>query len=164
MGYVDVSQMTQRVPDAPKENLTKEDKQNLEFGPLTSEKWLYVSKHNPNEELPAPILDEPPYFIVIFTFLNYFILSVIGHIRDFFGMRFYPESFEAMVPKNGYPPWYFAFESFYSRRLKKRLDDCFAIPIHGVPGRYIRCFNRYSNDYNDTIYYDEIRYLILWSS
>ncbi|GMG56545.1 unnamed protein product [Ambrosiozyma monospora] len=69
-------------------------------------------------------------------------------------MKFFPQHFDAMLPKNGYPPWYSAFESFYPRRLKKRLDDCFANPIHGVPGRYIRCFNRYSNDYNDTMYYD----------
>ncbi|GME94214.1 unnamed protein product [Ambrosiozyma monospora] len=154
MGYVDVSEMTQRVPDAPEEHLSREDKQNLEYGPLTSEKWLYVSKHNPNEPLPKPIVDDPPYFIVIFTYLNYLILIIIGHIKDFFGMKFFPQHFDAMLPKNGYPPWYSAFESFYPRRLKKRLDDCFANPIHGVPGRYIRCFNRYSNDYNDTMYYD----------
>ncbi|ODV87977.1 hypothetical protein CANARDRAFT_26147 [[Candida] arabinofermentans NRRL YB-2248] len=142
------------VPNAPEENLTAEEKEDLEFGKLTSTDHLYVAKYNQNEPLPTPILDEPPYYIVIFTYLNYLILIIIGHIKDFFGKRFMPQCFDAVMPKNGYPPWYSAFESFYPRRLKKRLDDCFARPIHGVPGRYVRCFTRFSNDYNQTFHYD----------
>jgi serine palmitoyltransferase len=34
------------------------------------------------------------------------------------------------------------------RRLKVRINDCFARPITGVPGRYINLLDRESNDYN----------------
>ena len=42
------------------------------------------------------------------------------------------------------------FDSFYTRRLKKRLDDCFARPVTGVPGRTIVCYDRESHDKNDS--------------
>lgn len=150
----DISELSPHVPDPPPSNLTLEQKAEMEFGPLTSDKWLSVAQHDPNDEIKPNVLDDPPYFIVLTTYLDYLIFILIGHIKDFLGMTFMPQYFSALVPKNGYPPWYSAFESFYPRRLKKRLDDCFAIPIHGVPGRYINCYNRASPDYNETFYYD----------
>ncbi|GME86625.1 hypothetical protein B5S31_g5814 [[Candida] boidinii] len=146
--------LTLRVPDSPPDDIPPEIKMEKEYGKLTSDKWLYTSKHQVGTPLPTPIEDDPPYFIVILTYLNYLVVIIIGHIRDYFGMRFQKKSFEAFLPKDGYPPWYSAFESFYSRRLKARLDDCFARPIHGVPGRTIKCYDRYTDDYNNTFYYD----------
>lgn len=150
----DINELSTRVPDPPVSHLTREEKAEMEFGSLTSDKYLCVAQHDPNTEIKPTVLDEPPYFIVITTYLNYLVLIVIGHINDFLGMTFMPQYYSTMLAKNGYPPWYSAFESFYPRRLKKRLDDCFARPIHGVPGRYMNVFNRASPDYNDTFYYD----------
>ncbi|THH12860.1 hypothetical protein EW146_g7298 [Bondarzewia mesenterica] len=42
------------------------------------------------------------------------------------------------------------FDSFYTRRLKTRLDDCFSQPVTGVPGRTINLYDRESNDHNLT--------------
>lgn len=42
------------------------------------------------------------------------------------------------------------FDSFYTRRLKLRMDECFSQPITGVAGRTIQLFDRYSPDYNHT--------------
>ena len=42
------------------------------------------------------------------------------------------------------------FDSFYTRRLKLRIDDCFSHPVVGVPGRTIVLLDRYSPDYNKT--------------
>ncbi|KAG8908292.1 serine palmitoyltransferase component [Tulasnella sp. 403] len=42
------------------------------------------------------------------------------------------------------------FDSFYTRRLKTRLDDTFSRPVTGVPGRTIVCLDRVSDDYNKT--------------
>lgn len=147
---------TKRVPDPPVCDLGVEEKAQLEFGPLTSDKYLFIAKHDYELEpiIKSPILDEPPYFAVITTYLNYLILIMFGHLKDFFGMWLMPQYYEAMIERDGYPPWYSAFESFYPRRLKRRLDDCFARPIHGVPGRFINCFNRTTDDYNESFYYD----------
>lgn len=43
------------------------------------------------------------------------------------------------------------FDSFYTRRLKTRIDDCFSHPVTGVPGRTIVLLDRYSPDYNVTM-------------
>jgi len=45
------------------------------------------------------------------------------------------------------------FDSFYTRRLKTRLDDCFGKPVTGVPGRSIVTFDRTSDDSNLTFKY-----------
>lgn len=134
--------MSTLIPNAPDDDRTDEVKADLEYGRLTSKEYLYVSKHPVGEPLPIPIDDEPPYVIHIATLLSYLILIIIGHIRDFFGKIFKPQDYEDLVEKDGYAPWYDGFENFYVRRLKTRIDDCFARPIHGAPGRFIKCFER----------------------
>lgn len=130
------------IPNAPEDNRPIEVRSNLEYGKQLSNEYLYVSKHPVGEPLPTPIDDDPPYPIYLLTYLNYLILIIIGHIRDFFGKIFKPQEYKHLVEKDGYAPWYDGFESFYVRRLKTRIDDCFARPIYGAPGRYIKCFNR----------------------
>lgn len=147
---------SKRVPDAPLSALSPEEKARLEFGPLSSPDHLATAKHDYSlqPEIISPPLDEPPYFAVVTTYLNYLLFIMFGHVKDFFGQILYPQYYSAMIAKDGYPPWYSFFESFYPRRLKRRLDDCFARPIHGVPGRFIHCFNRTTDDYNESFYYD----------
>lgn len=36
--------------------------------------------------------------------------------------------------------------------MKTRIDDCFARPIHGAPGRYIKCFNRFRSGKTGYLY------------
>lgn len=134
--------MSALIPNAPIDTRPEEVKADLEYGKLTSKDYLYVSKHPIGEPLPIPVDDDPPYFIHLATLLSYLILIIIGHTRDFFGKIFKPQDYEDLVEKNGYAPWYDGFENFYVRRLKLRIDDCFARPIHGAPGRYIKCFER----------------------
>lgn len=134
--------MSTLIPNAPADDRADDVKADLEYGRLTSKEYLYVSKHPVGEPLPIPIDDEPPYVIHIATLLSYLILIIIGHVRDFFGKIFKPQDYEDLVEKNGYAPWYDGFENFYVRRLKTRIDDCFARPTHGAPGRFIKCFER----------------------
>jgi serine palmitoyltransferase len=150
----DLEELSAHVPDPPVNTYTQEEKAEMEFGSLTSTEYLSEAQHTEGEEIRTQTLDDPPYYIVISTYLDYLLFLIMGHIKDFFGMTFMPQHFSAMVAKDGYPPWYSAFESFYPRRLKRRLDECFARPIHGVPGRYINVFNRSTPNYNDTFYYD----------
>lgn len=134
--------MSELIPNAPPDNRPDEIKKELEYGRLLSKEHLYVSKHPVGKPLPLPLDDEPPYYIHVATLLSFLFLLIIGHIRDFFGKIFKPYDYVDLVEKDGYAPWYDGFENFYVRRLKARIDDCFARPIHGVPGRYIKCFER----------------------
>ena len=52
-----------------------------------------------------------------------------------------------MTFTQGYAPLNSDFDSFYTRRLKTRIDDCFSSPVTGVPGRTIRLLDRVSKDY-----------------
>ncbi|KAK0621338.1 pyridoxal phosphate-dependent transferase [Bombardia bombarda] len=121
-----------------------------QFGPLISQSHRYISAHQ-GKPLEAPVEDEPPYFYVLTTYLSYLILIFFGHTRDFFGKRFgNKKHYEALKVQNGYAPLNDDFDNFYVRRLKMRIDDCFARPTTGVPGRYITLMDRKSDDFNRT--------------
>lgn len=141
-----------KIPDAPQDNRPNELLAELEYGKTTSKHHLYVSRHPEGEPFPTPIDDDPPYFIYIATYLSYLILIIIGHIRDFFGKIFKPKAYSHLIEVDGYAPWYDGFESFYERRLKNRIDDCFARPIHGAPGRHVHCFDRVKHNRHDYEY------------
>jgi serine palmitoyltransferase len=119
-----------------------------QFGPLGHSSHRYVSKHV-GGELAAPIEDEPPYYYLLTTYISYLILIIFGHVRDFFGKRFRPEHYKHLKSANGYAALNSDFDNFYVRRLKLRIDDCFARPITGVPGRYITLMDRTTNDFNE---------------
>ena len=98
--------------------------------------------------MPEPVMDEPPYYILLTTYISYLILIIFGHVRDFFGKRFREEHYRHLQARNGYAPLNSDFDNFYVRRLKLRINDCFNRPITGVPGRYITLLDRKSDDYN----------------
>lgn len=134
--------MSTLIPNAPPDNRPEDVKKDLEYGVQTNPEYLYVSKHPVGQPLPQPIDDEPPYYVHVSTLLSFLFLIIIGHIRDFFGKIFKPQDYADLIEKDGYAPWYDGFENFYIRRLKNRIDDCFARPTHGAPGRFIKCFER----------------------
>lgn len=119
-----------------------------EFGWDANPNWRYTSQYNPRSK-ETPLI-HPPYYVLLCTYLSYLILITLGHVRDFFGKRFSPESFQHLRPANGYAALFSDFDSFYTRRLKKRIDDCFSRPVTGVAGRTIACFDRVSPDFNDS--------------
>ena len=97
---------------------------------------------------PDPIEDEPPYFYLVTTYISYLILIFFGHVRDFFGKRFRKEHYHHLMAQDGYAALNSDFDNFYVRRLKMRLNDCFARPATGVPGRYITLIDRKSDNHN----------------
>ncbi|KAI9158964.1 Serine palmitoyltransferase 2 [Paramyrothecium foliicola] len=124
-----------------------------QFAPLSHPSHRHISKSH-GEPLEAPIEDEPPYYYLLTTYISYLFLIVLGHIRDFFGKRFgNPKKYQPLMVHNGYAPLNSDFDSFYTRRLKQRLDDCFARTTVGVPGRYITLMDRKSDDFNETYRY-----------
>ena len=99
-------------------------------------------------ELEDPIIDEPPYYYLLTTYISYLILIIFGHVRDFFGKRFRKENYRHLQAHKGYAALNSDFDNFYVRRLQVRIKDCFARPTTGVPGRYITLLDRKSDDGN----------------
>jgi serine palmitoyltransferase len=135
------------------EESDRQRRSEAQFGPLVHPSHRYSSKSH-GKPLAAPIEDEPPYFYFFTTYISYLFLILLGHIRDFFGKRFGDrKKYQALMVQNGYAPLNDDFDSFYTRRLKLRLDDCFARTTIGVPGRYITLLDRKSDDFNMTYQY-----------
>ena len=124
-------------------------KEQAQFGPLGHSSHRYASRHV-GKDFPAPIMDEPPYYYLLTTYVSYLILIVFGHVRDYFGKRFRPQHYRHLQARDGYAPLNSDFDNFYVRRLKMRINDCFARPVTGVPGRYITLLDRRSDDFNQS--------------
>lgn len=76
-------------------------KAHAQFGPLNSQSHRYTSRHQ-GGEFPDPVLDEPPYFYLLTTYISYLILIIFGHVRDFFGMKFKADNYRHLKARNGY--------------------------------------------------------------
>lgn len=111
-----------------------------EFGMFESERYLYrqhsVYSQEESEE------DLTPYRVVIFTYISYLLLIIIGHIRDIWDSQFNPQYKKRLTVNDGYAPLLTDFESFYTRRLKARVHDCFSRTTTGVPGRITKVMDR----------------------
>ncbi|KAJ4195099.1 Aminotran-1-2 domain-containing protein [Fusarium falciforme] len=149
---IDASTTTLFQPQTAEE-IERQKRADAQFGPLLHPNHRYTSMSH-GEPLEAPVEDEPPYYFILTTYISYLILILLGHIRDFFGKRFgNPKHYRALKASNGYAALNDDFDNFYVRRLKMRLDDCFARPTTGVPGRFITLMDRKSDDFNRTYQY-----------
>ncbi|WVQ93496.1 hypothetical protein IAU59_000570 [Kwoniella sp. CBS 9459] len=129
---------------------TKSTIKHSEFGHDNNPNWRWTSQWHTDEPIHPSEEPQPSYFVLLNTYISYILLILIGHMRDFFGKRFRPADYAHLMPQNGYAALNSDFDSFYTRRLKQRLEDCFARPTTGVPGRTIVCFDRTSVDQNKT--------------
>lgn len=66
----------------------EEVKRNAQFGRIRDHSHRHISRHPRNTSVPLPVMDEPPYFYLITTYISYLIFIIFGHVRDFFGKRF----------------------------------------------------------------------------
>ncbi|KAJ9488894.1 hypothetical protein VN97_g4392 [Penicillium thymicola] len=133
-------------PPTPEE-ARRLSKQHAQFGPIGHPSHRYSSRH-PGGVFPEPVMDEPPYYYLLTTYISYLILIAFGHVRDFFGKRFREEHYRHLKPRNGYGALNSDFDNFYVRRLKLRINDCFERPVTGVPGRTITLIDRGTDDHN----------------
>jgi serine palmitoyltransferase len=118
-----------------------------EFGYCANQAFRYSSQHPPGAPLPNPVEEEPTYFIVLATYASYLMLIIVGHMRDFVGKRLFPKVYRHLVESDGYAALNSDFDSFYTRRLKARIDDCFSRPVTGVCGRTVLTVDRQSDDF-----------------
>ncbi|KAL5048037.1 hypothetical protein BDW71DRAFT_205982 [Aspergillus fruticulosus] len=120
-------------------------KKHAEFGPLGDPSHLYTSVDS-GGEMPDPVVDEPPYFIILTTYISFLVVIFLGHFQDFIARWFQPHTYRHLRPQNGYASLYNDFESFYTRRMKQRINDCFERPTTGVPGRHVVLLDRTTKD------------------
>ncbi|EOR03779.1 Serine palmitoyltransferase 2 [Wallemia ichthyophaga EXF-994] len=132
---------------------TKSQLSHDEYGICNNDDFRFISSHNTNEDSTIAEVEDPSYYILISTYVSFVLLIVIGHMRDFFGKRMFNKHYKHLMPNNGYAALLSDFDSFYTRRLKLRIDDCFSRPTTGVPGRTILTLDRDSDDYNNTYFY-----------
>lgn len=121
--------------------------QHSEYGLRSDPKYRWTSKHDSSEQV-AREEEAPSYVTVLSTYVTYIMLILFGHIRDFIGRRFYSADFQHLRENNGYAALNSDFDSFFTRRLKTRIDDCFERPVTGVNGRTVMTLERVSDDYN----------------
>lgn len=121
-----------------------------EFGKLTSNKFKFRQRGLIDQKCANPEEDFPSQYVFISTYISWSILIFIGHVRDWFANIFDIPEARHLKEYNGYAPLTSDFDSFYTRRLKNRLDDCFNRPTTGVPGRYITYLERVSSDFYHT--------------
>ncbi|SCZ97251.1 BZ3500_MvSof-1268-A1-R1_Chr4-2g07088 [Microbotryum saponariae] len=105
-----------------------------------------ISQYTPGDDLSASE-EEPSVLVYLFTYVSYALLILIGHLRDFIGKRLFPREYAHLKPSNGYAPLYSDFDSFYTRRLKLRIEDCFARPITGVAARTATILDRTPSEF-----------------
>ncbi|KAI5168725.1 serine palmitoyltransferase [Pancytospora epiphaga] len=90
------------------------------------------------------------YNVMLATYISYILIVVIGHIRDQIGKIFVPKKYKCFYEQNKIPPLYTTFESFFIRRIYKRISDCWNRPISSTPGKNIKIEARISTDDNST--------------
>nr|XP_001398841.2 serine palmitoyltransferase 2 [Aspergillus niger CBS 513.88] len=122
-----------RAAPSDPEAIRKLAKQHAEFGPLGDPSHLYTSEH-PGGEIPDPVIDEPPYFFVLTTYVSFLVLIFLGHFHDFVDKWFRSHTYRHLKPQNGYASLYSDFESFYTRRLKQRINDMLREADHWCSG------------------------------
>jgi len=87
-------------------------------------------------------------FIALMTYFSYAILILCGHVRDFIGNLTGQSRYVDEKPQKGYAVLLKSWESFFTRRLYHRIQDCWNRPIASSPGAHIEVMERQSSDNN----------------
>ncbi|XP_042225748.1 serine palmitoyltransferase 2-like isoform X2 [Homarus americanus] len=106
----------------------------------------YENSNVPNKKKIHQKEEECSIFVAFFTFLSYGVLLLVGHIKEFFSRATTKEK-----NREGYVPLYIGFESFYTRNVYRRIQDCWNRTICSVPGAEIDLMERYTPDYGWTM-------------
>ena len=137
--------LTENIPPLKHKNMAKFPRVD---SPRKSQLHGSIASHYEPLRKFDPDQEQCPYPTIVATYLSYLFLIIYGHVRDFFGKIFLPEDYRFLKIHDGYAPLTSDFESLYTRRLYRRISDCWHRPITGVPGRKITLLERYSDDYN----------------
>jgi len=70
----------------------------LQFGFCANESYRYRAAHKPGTPFQEHHEQDPPYYILLTTYLSYLFLICMGHMRDFFGKRLFTSSYRHLLP------------------------------------------------------------------
>ena len=70
-----------------------------EFGHCANEQFRYESSARPGDKYELEEV-EPPYRILLTTYISYIFLICIGHLRDFLGKRLRPANYKHLKEKD----------------------------------------------------------------
>lgn len=59
-----------------------------EFGHCANDEYRYTSQYNHQHPVPGVPEQDPPYYILLTTYISYILVILLGHLRDFMGKRF----------------------------------------------------------------------------
>ena len=71
-----------------------------EFGHCGNEDYRFTSQHPVGKPVPHHEEQDPPYYILLSTYISYMILICLGHLRDFIGKRLKPSAYTHLLPHN----------------------------------------------------------------
>lgn len=71
-----------------------------EFGHCANEAYRHTSAHPRGTPVKGHVELDPPYYVLLSTYVSYMLLIVIGHIRDFFGKRSKSAEYRHLMPHN----------------------------------------------------------------
>lgn len=94
---------------------------------------------------------EISFLTAFLTYYSYVVLIIVGHLRDFFANMTGITRYEGVRTKKGYSKLLKSWESFFTRRLYHRVQDCWNRPICSNPGSYFDVMERTSIDDNCTL-------------
>lgn len=71
-----------------------------EFGHCGNDAYRYTSQYNPAHPVANLKEQDPPYYILLTTYISYILVIIFGHIRDFFGKRFKHSAYRHLLAHN----------------------------------------------------------------
>jgi serine palmitoyltransferase len=87
--------------------------------------------------------------VIFLTLCNYLLMTVIGHFRDFCATLTGKSRYKNQsLRRKGFASLFKSQESFYTRRLYHRLQDCWNRPLSSGPGCHVDVMERVSVDGN----------------
>jgi serine palmitoyltransferase len=102
-------------------SLSKSTSEQTTFVNNNTERWQPPRKPKMKYDDLEHKMEAAPLYVLVCTYLNYFVLILFGHLRDILGKLFKPQAYSHLTENQGYAPLVSDFDSFYTRRLYVRI-------------------------------------------
>lgn len=95
------------------------------------------------------------WLVAIMVYQSYALLIAFGHMRDLLGFLFGFSRYHSGKNPKGFAALLKDSETFFTRRLYHRIQDCWNRPICSNPGAHIKVMERRSEDNNFSLHTTE---------
>jgi len=98
------------------------------------------------------VMEDPdlPWYRLMLVYFSYLVLCVASYGGEYLEKIGLLKRSQNNITPKGYPPMFRDWESFWTRRIYKRIQDCWNRPVSGVPADRIVLNERITHDYADT--------------